>query len=261
MEKIGFIKYKKEPITRTCDQCGREFKTYIHNAKRCSKECVNKYRAKFEKNKRANLEKNKRYSICIICGKKFELLGKSQAKTCSIECGKILRKKSIQKYRNLHLEEIKNRDEIYRNSEKRKEWREKNKNKINKWINENAKKRRKIDPEYKLRCALQRSLLRYLGQTGKTKKIIDYVNYTPKDLKEHLESKFKEGMTWENHGLFGWHIDHIMPVSSFKFYDKNGIIDKEEVKKCMALDNLQPLWSHDNLTKSNKIIIGDKKWH
>ena len=35
-------------------------------------------------------------------------------------------------------------------------------------------------------------------------------------LRTHLESKFKKGMNWENYGLYGWHIDHIIPLDSGK---------------------------------------------
>lgn len=65
------------------------------------------------------------------------------------------------------------------------------------------------------------------------------MGYSATDLKKHIESQFEEGMTWDNWGE--WHIDHKRPVINF---------DKNE-KQCVvnALDNLQPLWAHENLTK------------
>ena len=66
------------------------------------------------------------------------------------------------------------------------------------------------------------------------------------ELKQHLENKFKPGMTWENHGLYGWHIDHIKPCSKFDFTDDN------EQKKCFHYTNLQPLWAKENLIKRDK---------
>ncbi len=74
------------------------------------------------------------------------------------------------------------------------------------------------------------------------------VGYTAEDLKRHLESKFTDGMTWEAfmHGEI--HIDHIIPKSRFRF---SGPHDPE-IKVCWGLDNLQPLWAKDNLSKWNK---------
>lgn len=58
----------------------------------------------------------------------------------------------------------------------------------------------------------------------------------------HLSSKFKKGMTLENHGK--WHIDHIIPLSSAK--------TKKDVIRLNHYTNLQPLWAKDNILKGNK---------
>ena len=42
---------------------------------------------------------------------------------------------------------------------------------------------------------------------------MELIGCSTSELMIHLESKFKEGMTWENHGL--WHVDHIQPCCSF----------------------------------------------
>lgn len=72
------------------------------------------------------------------------------------------------------------------------------------------------------------------------------LGYTRHDLRNHLEAQFTNGMSWDNYGE--WHIDHIRPVVSFLF----STIEDENFKQCWALDNLQPLWAHDNLTKGGK---------
>ena len=64
--------------------------------------------------------------------------------------------------------------------------------------------------------------------------------------KAHLESTWVEGMCWANHGLYGWHIDHIRPCASFNL--KN----EEELLACFNYKNMQALWAKDNLSKSSK---------
>lgn len=66
---------------------------------------------------------------------------------------------------------------------------------------------------------------------------------------KYIESLFIEGMNWENYGIKGWHVDHILPLSSFD------LTKEEEVIKACNYKNLQPLWWKDNLEKGNKIII------
>jgi len=73
------------------------------------------------------------------------------------------------------------------------------------------------------------------------------VNYNLQDLKNHIEKLFKPGMSWENYGE--WHIDHIIPISLWKFES----YQDREFKQCWALANLQPLWAEENLIKNNKV--------
>jgi len=79
------------------------------------------------------------------------------------------------------------------------------------------------------------------------------VGYTIEKLKNHIESLFQPGMSWDNYGKFGWHIDHKIPVSSFNITS----YECEDFKKCWALENLQPLWWRDNLRKGNKVAYNE----
>jgi hypothetical protein len=75
------------------------------------------------------------------------------------------------------------------------------------------------------------------------------VGYTLQELKDHLEKSFKPGMTWNNYGYKGWHIDHIKPISSFNITD----YECDDFKKCWSLNNLQSLWAKENIRKGDKL--------
>jgi len=74
-----------------------------------------------------------------------------------------------------------------------------------------------------------------------------YIGCSLSDLKIHIENKFTDGMTWANYGKTGWHIDHIIPLSSAS--------NELELQSLCHYSNLSPLWSSDNLKKSNKLLI------
>ncbi|WP_454833249.1 hypothetical protein [Pseudomonas veronii] len=70
------------------------------------------------------------------------------------------------------------------------------------------------------------------------------LGYSRDEFKSHMESLFKDGMSWENYGE--WQIDHVRPVASFM---REGNFETLEIH---ALSNLQPLWKEENMTKGSK---------
>ena len=84
------------------------------------------------------------------------------------------------------------------------------------------------------------------GKNGR--KWEEVVGYTLDDLMRHLKRLFKTGMTWENYGRGGWHIDHKIPKSLFNYQT----VDDIDFKRCWALRNLQPLWESENMKKGSK---------
>ena len=116
------------------------------------------------------------------------------------------------------------------------------KDKINETRRKNLQKRRDTDPKYRAMMALHCRL--YMAVKEKTGKTMELTGCSKEELYKHLESKFMEGMTWDNYGE--WHIDHIIPCASFN------LEDPEEQKKCFHLTNLQPLWALDNIRKGAK---------
>ena len=87
--------------------------------------------------------------------------------------------------------------------------------------------------------------LKYLG-TEKESTTIELLGYSPSQLKETIESKFVDGMSWSNYGE--WHVDHKLPITHFNISE----MGDEEFMRCWSLDNLQPMWGIENIRKSNK---------
>lgn len=105
--------------------------------------------------------------------------------------------------------------------------------------------RRREDPKYRLAARTRTAVWTCLKEANvaKYRSTFEILGYTLEELMSHLESKFTEGMTWENYGE--WHVDHIIPMSKFEFTTT----DDHEFKLCWSLENLQPLWEFDNLSK------------
>jgi hypothetical protein len=138
-----------------------------------------------------------------------------------------------------------------------KKWRYKNPEKVKayckKWASNNPEKikERRARWQYKLKNNMGRSLFGSLRENKQGTYWETLVGYTVNDLKKHLESLWKIGMTWENYGKYGWHIDHIIPISRLYFDSVND----PTFKFAWSLGNLQPLWAKDNLSKNNKIAV------
>lgn len=134
-------------------------------------------------------------------------------------------------------------------NKKRREWGQKNTRHFYNYHNAYRKERRRNEPLYAAYCDLRgriRSLLTNGRKSESSKKLL---GCSVEQLKNYLESKFLPGMSWENRGLKGWHIDHIRPVASFD------LSQPEEIARCFHYTNLQPLWAIDNLKKSDSINL------
>jgi hypothetical protein len=106
--------------------------------------------------------------------------------------------------------------------------------------------REQNDVCFRLAQSLRARLRMALKRDTKVGSTIQDLGCSIEELKQHLESKFQSGMTWENRGKNGWHIDHVMPLSKFD------LTDRVEFLKACNYTNLQPLWWQDNLSKGNR---------
>ncbi len=161
-------------------------------------------------------------------------------------------KERLKKWKSENKDKMDAINAKHRRSDRRKEtlevWRDKNREDINKYQRQWKNNKYKNDNSYRLNMNISRAIRLSLNGKKKGHKWVSLVNFTLDSLIKHLESQFKPGMTWENYGE--WHIDHIIPISYFNITDFNC----EDFKKCWSLNNLQPLWAKDNLTKGNRFI-------
>lgn len=131
-------------------------------------------------------------------------------------------------------------------TEYHKNWRKQNPEKLRKHRNKYKNKKRATDPAYLL-CDRIRTLTTQafrVRKYSKKSRTHELLGCDWKFLKIHIESKFNDGMSWDNRDK--WHIDHIIPFASAK--------SQEELEKLCHWTNLQPLWEIDNLKKGKKTL-------
>jgi hypothetical protein len=138
-------------------------------------------------------------------------------------------------YRKRHKESLKEYSREYRN-----------KNRIP--LNAKRLAKKKTNINFMLACTLRNEIYNAVKKSKKIYKMKEVLGCSLDFLKQHIESQFTEGMTWENHGRFGWHIDQVLPCKSFD------LSDSEQQKRCFNWSNLQPLWWYDNISKGAKIV-------
>jgi len=172
---------------------------------------------------------------------RFQRKGKryKQGKYISAYCKVCMR--TIQKeYRS--REEVKKRNAI-----RSREWQLNNADKVREYNREYKKEWRK-NPVNKLQSNISSIVSKSMKEENiyKNDSFWQIICYTIGELKEHIEKQFTEGMNWDNYGK--WHLDHIKPKSLFEIKE----FGDEQFMECWSLENLQPLWASDNISKGNK---------
>jgi hypothetical protein len=143
-------------------------------------------------------------------------------------------------------------------AEYKRQWQQKNSKQISKrlkrWqrdnkehVNDYARNRRKNDLNYRILCNLRSRLSTVIKSQGskKSHRTMELAGCSIDELKNHIQSQFIDGMSWDNYGRKGWHIDHIVPCAMFD------LRKPEEQLKCFHYTNLQPLWWPDNCHKNS----------
>lgn len=218
----------------------------------CTKCKVEKNISFFSKKNKLKDGTQKYNQICKKCINENNIIirNNSEFKKNRVEYDKLYytknREQILENKKEYH---INNKEEIL---EKKRNYRSKpeNKERANEYFKKYRIENKEKYYEYRNRnphiIAWRRILYRTLQYLGKKKEdhTIFMLGYSAIDLRNYLESLFKEGMSWDNYGL--WEIDHKRPLTSF---DENS--SPSEVN---ALSNLQPLWKEENIKKYNHII-------
>lgn len=198
--------------------------------------------------------------ICLMCSREFVRTGNRQ-KVCADCRGDKTRLYTVQ-YGTINQDEINSKaraaaakrrledpEKVRRQGN---EWRIQNKESLNARRRTpearakaaaNHRLRSATDPAFRAHKRMASAIFQALKGRKNGRKWETLVGYTCADLVRHLERQFVSGMSWNNMGE--WHIDHIVPKSSFKYTDETD----PEFKACWALTNLRPLWRGDNQTK------------
>ena len=160
---------------------------------------------------------------------------------------KLCRKEYTKNYYVDNFLKINSLQKEYYKKDNRKEYRDKNKDKIN----EVYYNRKKIDPLFGLSCNLRSLVYNAYKINGfkKNSRTENILGCTFEEFKKYIENQFEPWMTENNQGKYTgnynetWQLDHIEPVSNASTI--------EDVIKLNNYTNLRPLCSKKNLEKSN----------
>lgn len=266
------------PVTKVCSKCGetkpRDAQSYGRNrnhpdglAPRCLECSRAADRERYPDRREARLERSRRHWASLTPEQrvqKAEEIRKWKAENPdnarAIELARLERIKEQKQADPLFREKMnkKVRDWTAKKRSTDPAWREKVNAATRKWHLENKDyvnaykrklnaERRKTDPVFRIKSAL-RSRLRLVRKGERSSAAFKMLGCSIQEFRSHIESKFRDGMTWENwgrgwRGAREWHLDHIRSLASFD------LTDPEQVASACHFTNLQPLWAADNLSK------------
>ena len=246
--------------TKTCSKCGKNKSVFdfVYKRNQC-KECKSLYdktrlmlnkniinkkrRLKYKNNIEEEREKRRNYY-----NKNKKVISKKRKLNYEENKQEILKKQK--KYYEDNKDKVLKRCKNYRknNKDKIKSYKIKNAKKLLTYQKDYINKKLLFDVNFKvglnLRSRIKTAIKKQYGK--KAYNSIKLLGCTIKEVRNHLESQFVTGMSWNNYGE--WHIDHIRPCASFD------LTDPEQQKQCFHYTNLQPLWAKDNLSKGAKFI-------
>lgn len=142
------------------------------------------------------------------------------------------KKEYMKKWREDNIAKVKQYNKVHGKYSKRKEYKKK-------YQQEKMK-----EPNFVLLKRLRGRVYLALKRGVKSDYTVKLLGCSLDFFKQHIESKFTDGMSWDNMGA--WHLDHIKPCILFD------LSKDEEQRICFHYSNIQPLWGLDNLKKGIK---------
>lgn len=108
-------------------------------------------------------------------------------------------------------------------------------------------KKRKSDPVYLMKMRMYCRVYNAFRDKGirKKTKTAQMLGCSFEKFKKHIESQFKDGMSWDNKGE--WEVDHIIPVSC--------ATTPEGLAKLFHYKNCRPAWASHNRSKGANLEL------
>lgn len=242
LNEFGKLKSSKDGLKPICKECK---KIYDNLYREKNREIINKKsRDKWKDNPDLAREKKKKYYQTNI---EKEREQRRIYRENNKEKEKLRHKKYQEKNPNANkIYYEKNRKKC---NERSKNYRKQNWEKIKQVKNKANKKRRLVDPIFKLRMNIGKSIYDSIKRNNFTKKskTQEILGCLFDEFKQHIELKWEPWMNWENYGHpkdkilepnKTWDIDHIVPTSSAE--------TEEDIIRLNHHTNLQPLCSYIN---------------
>lgn len=134
-------------------------------------------------------------------------------------------------------------------SERSEAWRKANPEKVRETTRRSAARRRSTI-KGRLENSIRSGIYAEVSKSSKAgRSTFSLLGYSSDELKAHLERHFLPGMSWENYGFFGWHIEHTVPLSAHNYETPDDI----DFKRAWSLSNLRPMWATHNKKKGSKL--------